>query len=82
MGKPEWCGRPDFATPEARRENAEVLDRLIGRWTATQEARALVRRLQRLGVPLLGEHTHEALGDLLGMGREEVDRLIALGVLR
>lgn len=135
MGKPEWCGRPDFATAEARRENAEVLDRLIGRWTATQEARALVRRLQRLGVPagvvqscadlhkdpqlaargafqwldhpeigrapyeawpfkfsrtpgrlcrapLLGEHTHEVLGDLLGMGREEVDRLIALGVLR
>ena len=51
MGKPEWCGRPDFAMPEARRGNAEELDRLIGRWTIAQEARALARRLQRLGIP-------------------------------
>src|SRR3990172_6786964 len=51
MGKPERCGRPDFAMPEARRGNAEELDRLIGRWTIAQEARALARRLQRLGLP-------------------------------
>ncbi len=135
MGEPEWCRRPDFATWESRRENADELDRLIGRWTITQEGRALVRRLQRLGIPAglvqscadlhkdpqlaargafqwlehpeigrapyeawpfrlsqtpgrlrrapcLGEHTHEILGDLLGMSREQVDRLIAEGVLR
>ncbi|MBI2543852.1 MAG: CoA transferase [Candidatus Rokubacteria bacterium] len=135
MGKPEWRRRPDFATLEARRRHTEELDRLIGRWTITQEARALVRRLQRLGIPAgvvqscadlhtdpqlraraafewlehpeigrapyeawpfrfsqtagrlrrapcLGEHTHQVLGELLGMGREEVDRLIGDGVRR
>ena len=51
MGKPEWCGRPDFATPESRGRNAAELDRLIGRWTIAQETRALARRLQRLGIP-------------------------------
>lgn len=119
----------------SRQRHTEELDRLIGRWTITQEARALVRRLQRLGIPAgvvqscadlhkdpqlraraafewlehpeigrapyeawpfrfsqtagrlrrapcLGEHTHQVLGELLGMSREEVDRLIGDGVLR
>ena len=53
MGKPQWCGRSDFATPESRRRNAGELDRLIGRWTIAQEARAraLARRLKPLGIP-------------------------------
>jgi benzylsuccinate CoA-transferase BbsF subunit len=51
MGEPGWCGRPEFATQASRRRNAEELDRLIGRWTATQESEAVVARLQAVGVP-------------------------------
>ncbi len=31
--------------------------------------------------PLLGQHTREVLGDLLGMRREELDRLAAMKVI-
>ncbi|MBI4241285.1 MAG: CoA transferase [Candidatus Rokubacteria bacterium] len=51
MGKPDWCRRPQFATAASRKRHEAELDRLIGEWTATQEAYALMDRLQRAGVP-------------------------------
>jgi crotonobetainyl-CoA:carnitine CoA-transferase CaiB-like acyl-CoA transferase len=35
----------------------------------------------RLPPPLLGQHTREVLGDLLGMRREELDRLAAASII-
>ena len=37
--------------------------------------------VMRTPAPLLGQHTHDVLGEVLGMGREEVDRLTEEGVL-
>jgi crotonobetainyl-CoA:carnitine CoA-transferase CaiB-like acyl-CoA transferase len=51
MGDPAWCRGPAFGTLAARRRHAAELDRLIGAWTAGQEAAALARRLQAAGVP-------------------------------
>ena len=50
--------------------------------------RAVVRppwRLEGVGVrraaPLIGEHTHYILEEILGLSREEIDRLEEAGVL-
>ncbi|MBI4590298.1 MAG: CoA transferase [Candidatus Rokubacteria bacterium] len=51
MGEPEWCRRPEFASQESRRCNAEELDRLIGQWTVAQDPASLARQLQAVGVP-------------------------------
>jgi crotonobetainyl-CoA:carnitine CoA-transferase CaiB-like acyl-CoA transferase len=42
---------PRFATPEARLVNQDALDALVSSWTAGQDARELMIRLQQAGVP-------------------------------
>ncbi len=49
-GHPEWAGDPAFATAEARRKNRDTLDQALGGWTQTQQADALVARLQEAGI--------------------------------
>jgi benzylsuccinate CoA-transferase BbsF subunit len=49
MGRPEWC-TPDLASEAGRRERREEVDRYLGAWTATREARELAAELQAAGV--------------------------------
>ena len=42
---------PRFATPEARMDNQDQLDAIIGGWTSDQDAFTLAERLQAAGVP-------------------------------
>jgi crotonobetainyl-CoA:carnitine CoA-transferase CaiB-like acyl-CoA transferase len=48
---PEWIDDPRFATLDARLAHQEVLERLVGEWTATQDAYACMEALQRERVP-------------------------------
>jgi len=51
MGNPDWTRDPRFGTMAGRIQNQDELDRLIGAWTADQDALALQDRLQKAGVP-------------------------------
>jgi crotonobetainyl-CoA:carnitine CoA-transferase CaiB-like acyl-CoA transferase len=51
MGNPDWTRDPRFGTMAGRVRNQDELDRLIGAWTADQDALALQDRLQKAGVP-------------------------------
>jgi formyl-CoA transferase len=51
MGQPELAGDVRYATHGARGANAEELDALIARWTATVGADDLLARLGQGGVP-------------------------------
>jgi benzylsuccinate CoA-transferase BbsF subunit len=50
MGDPAWADDPRFATFEARKENEEDLDRLIGEWTIEHPAEEVMNLLQAAGV--------------------------------
>jgi benzylsuccinate CoA-transferase BbsF subunit len=50
MGDPTWADDTRFATFEARKENEEELDRLIGEWTIEHPAEEVMNMLQRSGV--------------------------------
>jgi crotonobetainyl-CoA:carnitine CoA-transferase CaiB-like acyl-CoA transferase len=50
MGDPAWVDDPRFATLEARKENEEELDRLIGEWTIEHPAEEVMNLLQAAGV--------------------------------
>lgn len=50
-GRPAWAGDARFATFEARKANEGALDDAVAGWTAPQDARDVVRLLQRAGVP-------------------------------
>jgi len=50
IGRPAWTGEPRFADTMSRLENADELDRLVGEWTATREAREVMEVLQEAGV--------------------------------
>ena len=50
MGDPEWARDQRFAQAEGRLANQDELDRLIGEWTADQDAFELMERLQAAGV--------------------------------
>lgn len=51
MGRAELASDPRFVDHQARGRNAEVLDALIGEWTATRAAPALLEELAEAGVP-------------------------------
>jgi benzylsuccinate CoA-transferase BbsF subunit len=50
IDNPFWTHDPKFADTQRRLENVEELDRLVGEWTATRDARAVMETLQRAGV--------------------------------
>ncbi len=51
MGDPSLAEDPDYADHVSRGEHQEELDELIGRWTVTLDADALLQRLEAHGVP-------------------------------
>jgi len=51
MGRPAWCTQPRFATLSARKANEDELEQQLGSWTCTQDAGALMLKLQSHGVP-------------------------------
>ena len=51
MGDSEWASAERFATLLGRKHDEDELERMIGTWTATQHAEALMEALQREGVP-------------------------------
>jgi crotonobetainyl-CoA:carnitine CoA-transferase CaiB-like acyl-CoA transferase len=50
VGHPEWLTDPRFATRSSRLENTEVLDELIGHWTAGRTDYEVMFALQEAGV--------------------------------
>jgi crotonobetainyl-CoA:carnitine CoA-transferase CaiB-like acyl-CoA transferase len=50
-GKPEWMTDPRFATPQARLNNADALEREIETVFATQSTALLVKKLDTAAVP-------------------------------
>jgi len=51
IGKPEWTVDPRFAAFEARKQNEDELDRLIGEWTRNHTPKAAMETLQETGIP-------------------------------
>lgn len=51
MGRPELAANPRYATNRARVEHRVELDELVRGWLAEQDARPLLERLDRAGVP-------------------------------
>lgn len=51
MGDPEWCRDPRFADAAGRAGAADEIDHRISEWTAVQEDRTVMERLQSHGVP-------------------------------
>ena len=51
MGNPAWAQEQRFSSIAQRFGHQDDLDRLLGEWTAQQEARALMHQLQAAGVP-------------------------------
>ena len=51
VGGPELAEDTRFATADGRLEHQEEIDRLIGGWTANQEAYVVSHQLQKAGVP-------------------------------
>lgn len=49
-GHPEWSSDPRFATGAARKAHEAELDRQLAAWTAAQDAKDLMHRLQARGV--------------------------------
>jgi len=51
MGHSNWSQDPRYASLESRKRHEAELDRHIAAWTSTQDAHALMQRLQEAGVP-------------------------------
>lgn len=51
MGQPALAHDPRFADAAARKRNEDALERLIGEWTRSRDAKALMHELQGRGVP-------------------------------
>ncbi len=49
-GRPEWATDARFATLEARKQNEDELERLVGEWTARFTPHAVMEKLQAAGV--------------------------------
>jgi crotonobetainyl-CoA:carnitine CoA-transferase CaiB-like acyl-CoA transferase len=50
IGDPEWTRDTRFATPQARKENEEELDRLVETWTLERSAHEVMALMQSAGV--------------------------------
>ncbi len=50
MDRPEWIEDPRFVDHQARGANADLLDGMIGEWTATKTAEELTKHLDENGV--------------------------------
>lgn len=51
VGHPEWISDARFATDEARIENHDLLDRMIGEWTSKHTHYEAMHALQKVGLP-------------------------------
>jgi crotonobetainyl-CoA:carnitine CoA-transferase CaiB-like acyl-CoA transferase len=51
LGNPEWCREPKFASFASRKHNEDELEKLVENHTAQHDARAMMWKLQRAGVP-------------------------------
>ena len=51
MGNPEWVKEPRFATLQGRKGNEDELEQLLAQWTINYDARELMYKLQKAGVP-------------------------------
>ena len=64
MGQPELAADARFSTPEARWENREALDAIIGSWTRQRSKHDVMQRLGEAGVPSGAcQDTGEVLAD-------------------
>jgi len=50
IGNPKWTKDPRFATFDARKENEEELDKLIGKWTIRRSPKKVMEMMQAAGV--------------------------------
>ena len=50
IGKPAWTREPRFATLQARKDNEEELDSLVGAWTIDHSAEDVMSLMQAAGV--------------------------------
>ena len=51
MGNPGWTREPRFGTLLGRKKNEDELEQLLAHWTIDCDARELMYKLQKLGVP-------------------------------
>lgn len=51
IGSPDWCRSPQFYTLQARKENEEELNKLVGEWTKTRSAEVVETLMQSVGIP-------------------------------
>ncbi|WP_428487625.1 formyl-CoA transferase [Rhodopila sp.] len=64
LGCPELADDPRFGSPEARWENREALDAIVGAWTRQRDKHEVMRRLGEAGVPSGAcQDTGEVLAD-------------------
>lgn len=61
MGDPAWAREPQFADTLSRWKHREELDAHLRRWTQTQRADDLMKRLQQEGVPAGMAYTNRDL---------------------
>jgi crotonobetainyl-CoA:carnitine CoA-transferase CaiB-like acyl-CoA transferase len=61
VGHPEWMTDARFASLQARKQNEDELDRLLGEWTIQYTPREVMERLQAAGVAAAAVNT---LGDI------------------
>ncbi|HEX9074825.1 MAG TPA: CoA transferase [Anaerolineae bacterium] len=61
VGHPEWMEDARFASLQARKQNEDELDRLLGEWTIQYTPREVMERLQAAGVAAAAVNT---LGDI------------------
>lgn len=62
MGRPEWALMDVVATPQARRENADLVELYLGRWMAEQRVDELAVRAQEAHVCITPVSTMAQLG--------------------
>jgi benzylsuccinate CoA-transferase BbsF subunit len=64
MNRPDLAYDPRFATPDARKRNEDVLEEMVGVWTADLDACQLTERLQGVGVAAFpAAETRELVAD-------------------
>jgi len=51
IGSPDWVTDPKFSTLLGRKENEELLDALVEKWTSTRTAQEVMVLMQTAGIP-------------------------------